>query len=88
MMAEKTVIYVKITNEAVDVWRPVNAARISEDIYRLPHEKPDEDEEWEFPAGSIVRCIKKTFAGGGTELVACEAADEQLAAPDRPPGGR
>lgn len=87
-MSEEVIVYVLITNEAVDVWRPVSAERIAGDVYRLSRTIPDEDEVWQFPAGSTVRCKQKTFPDGTIALVAFETDGEQLAQPDASSGSR
>jgi len=48
-------IYVKLRDEGVDVWRPVDAQPEGSDIYLLPAHAPD-DEAWRFVPGSRVRC--------------------------------
>ena len=66
-------IYVYLPDEAVDVWRPVEAERVDEDSYRIVSENPDpDDERWEFSTGEIVRCVPKVFSGGERGLVAVE----------------
>ena len=67
-------IYVSLLNEGTDVWRPVMAEHIREDVYRIVGEPPDsEGEEWEFAPGDIVRCRKQKLSGGDC-LVAYEDA--------------
>ncbi len=34
-MTDFTQIYVRLVNEGVDVWRPVRAIRLRDDIYRI-----------------------------------------------------
>jgi hypothetical protein len=56
-------VYVRLLDEGVDVWRPVDA--VEEDgAYRLvgPAHAP-KDEHWEFEIGERVRCEVRTFAG-------------------------
>lgn len=52
-------VYVNLLNEGIDVVRPVFAEHIADDIYWLADdEEYDPDiEEWEFPPGSVVRCV-------------------------------
>jgi len=64
---------VRLLNEGTDVWRPVNAERISESIFRLIGTH-DDSEEWEFSAGSRVR-VETRELSSGTEIVAVEMAD-------------
>lgn len=71
---QTTTVYVYLPDEAVDVWRPVSAEHIREDIYRIVGEAPfPEDEKWEFMPGQLVRCrMQQLFEG--EFLVAYEAA--------------
>jgi len=73
--AQTTTVYVFLPDEAVDVWRPVSAEHIRDDVYRLLGEAPDpEIETWEFPPGHLVRCrMQQLFEG--EFLVAYEAAN-------------
>lgn len=64
-------IYMPLLNEGVDVWRPVEATRLSADTYRLEGEVPDE-EEWKFLPSTLVRCELLTLSSG-ERLVAIEA---------------
>ncbi len=65
------VVHVRLLDEGVDVWRPVSAVMIG-DAFRLNGPMPDE-EQWEFPPGSLVGCRRAAFDGGAvTELAAFE----------------
>jgi hypothetical protein len=70
-MRETRQIYVALLDEAVPVWRPVEAERLPEDEYRLIGPIP-ESEVWEFQPGDVIRCRPRTFADGTTALVAVE----------------
>lgn len=70
-MQMTTTIYVKLVNEGTDVWRPVDAKRVSDGLFRLVGTN-DESEMWEFPSGSIVRVESRTLSSG-SEVVAVEA---------------
>ena len=71
--AQTTTVYVFLPDEAVDVWRPVSAEHIRDDVYRLLGEAPDpEIEKWEFPPGQLVRCRQQQLFEGQF-LVAYEA---------------
>ena len=67
-----TTIYVYLKDEGVDVWRPVEAAFLRDDVYRIVsvNAVPD-DEEWEFGSGELVRCERRVLSGGEC-LVAVE----------------
>ncbi len=67
----KTTVYVCLLDEGTDVWRPVAAEHIRDDIYRLVGEPPDHTETWQFQTGQSVRC-KQRLLSGGTCLVAYE----------------
>ena len=67
-------IYVALLDEAVEVWRPVEAAHEGEDRYRILSTNADPEEQWEFQQGELVRCRVKTFSGGGSGWVAFERA--------------
>lgn len=48
-------IYVKLTDELVDVWRPVEAENLHGDVYRISEQPYDRlAEPWEFEPGDIV----------------------------------
>lgn len=65
-------IYVRLLDEAVDVWRPVRAVHQAEDVYRIVSDAV-EGERWEFPSGSLVRCCKEKSSDREEEFVAFEA---------------
>ena len=48
-----TIIYMPLLNEGTSVWRPVEAEPLGRRLYRVIAEAPD-DEEWEFPTGTVV----------------------------------
>ncbi|MEJ2239240.1 MAG: hypothetical protein P8X82_13150 [Gemmatimonadales bacterium] len=56
------------------MWRPVAAEPLGSDLFRIVSQNPDPaDEEWEFAAGSKVRCERRDLEGQ-SELVATSAA--------------
>lgn len=62
-------VFVRLLDELVDVWRPVQAERTATDTYRLvdvaeSDRGSDESEIPEFPIGSIVRCEERPLSGG------------------------
>lgn len=75
MASEKT-IYVYLLDEGTDVWRPVKAIQVKENIYKILSANPDpEDEIWQFNKGDFVRCESKPLSGKGNyqdKLVAVE----------------
>ena len=66
------IIYVKLLDEGTDVWRPVDAEEVSEQIYRLVG--THDDEKWEFETGSSIRVEEHQFQTG-SGLVAVAIAD-------------
>ena len=56
-------IYGYLPDEAVDVWRPVEAEELGSGRYRTLGPVP-EDETWEFPPGSVVGVEMKTLMNG------------------------
>ena len=69
---KRETIYVELLDEGVEVWRPVEAERRHDGLYRILSRPHDETEAWMFPPGSVVRCEEKAFSGGGKGLVARE----------------
>jgi len=60
------IIYVKLLNEGTDVWRPVEAKEIKEDLFEIlpaPVYRAS-DERWEFPPGSVVGGEMRVLSGG------------------------
>ena len=71
-------IYVYLLDEGTDVWRPVDAIHIKDDIYQInPERAIPETETWQFLPGDIVRCEEKQLLKG-KHLVAIEKANEPL----------
>ena len=53
-------IYVSLLDEGTTCCRPVEAEPISDGRFRILSENLDpEDEKWEFPSGSIVKCEER-----------------------------
>jgi len=51
-------LFIYLLEEGTDVWRPTQAVAIGDGLFKIlptPEYEP-EDEVWEFPPGSIVRC--------------------------------
>ena len=67
-----TTIYMPLLNDGVDVWRPVEAMKIT-DLGYLVTENAPADEEWAFQPGSILRCEERQLSGE-TRLVAVAKA--------------
>ena len=76
MSAPSVKIYMPLLNEGTDCWRPVSATPVEADRYRIDEQHYDrDDEQWQFPPGSIVRCRLHTFSDGQTELAAFESVE-------------
>jgi hypothetical protein len=58
-------IYVRLLGEGVEVYRPVRASMVSTTTYILGGTDvyDPEDEEWEFPPGSLVNVQERTLNG-------------------------
>jgi hypothetical protein len=67
VVADTEQIYVELLDDGVQVWAPVVAEKLADDLYQLPEVSPG-DQIWAFAPGSVVRC--ETQATG---LVAVEA---------------
>ncbi len=63
------IIYMPLLDEGTDVWRPVEATRLVDDVYVILGVVPD-DETWAFPPGSRVRCEPRRAQGEAGRLVA------------------
>ena len=67
-MEKVSVIYVRLLDEGVDCWRPVDARQTADDVFEIISENPDPgDERWEFNVGQSVRCQARQFSGGNSE---------------------
>jgi hypothetical protein len=58
-------IYVPLLNEGTSVVRPTQGVKLGDHVYRvLPTRDYDpDDEEWEFPPGSVVECAREVRSG-------------------------
>ncbi|HNS00403.1 MAG TPA: hypothetical protein PKX48_14430 [Planctomycetota bacterium] len=66
-MTNVATIYVLLLDENVDVWRPVQAERLSENTYRiLPQPYDRSTETWQFEPGDVVACEMLEFYEGRT----------------------
>jgi hypothetical protein len=67
-------IYVALLDEGTDVWRPVSAEPVGNNVFRIdPRAKMPDDERWEYGPGETVRCRQRRFESG-SGLEAFEAA--------------
>ncbi len=67
-------VYVRLRNEAVEVWRPALMRRMHKNIFCvLPHQPIPKDEHWEFPIATYAECEMLLF-GEETHLAAMRHA--------------
>jgi hypothetical protein len=76
-MSKSETIFVYLEDEGTDVWRPTQAERLADGSYRLlaPPDYDPQDEKWEFPPGTVVRCQRRKLAGGEKLVAVRTAAD-------------
>jgi len=75
-------VYLSVFDEGTPVWRPVPAWKIDASTYIVlrPADYDPEDENWEFPPGSIVTCeSRKTSKGTILAAVRRARPDRQTA---------
>ena len=70
---ELVTLFVRLLDEGTDVWRPVEAHRVSAVIYRITDTPPPVDERWSFHPGDTV-VAETRDSGGGAILVAVARA--------------
>ena len=70
-------IDVSLLDEGTDVWRPVFAEQVRDDVYRITGTRADHKERWEFCTGDLVRCHQQRPATGVKGLVAYERLTNQ-----------
>jgi hypothetical protein len=65
MTIKSITIYVKLLNEGIEVYRPVNADCLSNGCYQLKGFDifDPEDEQWEFLPGSLVKATTRESDG-------------------------
>ena len=66
-------VYVALKDEGTDCWRSVDAVKKKDGVFQIIS-VPPEDEAWEFPSGSQVKC-KRQRLQDGEALVAYERID-------------
>lgn len=68
-------IYVKLLDEGVDVWRPVQARSIGSGVFLVDQRAPeDTDEVWEYGYGDHV-IVERRILDGRSVLVAIGRSD-------------
>lgn len=64
-----------LSDEGIDVWRPVAVKALDDGTYQILGPMPD-DEQWAFAPGSIVSSQLKTLSDGQEYPVAILLSDE------------
>ena len=70
---ETVTIFVRLRGEGTDVWRPVEAHRVSSATFRLTEDPVPADETWSYAPGETVVAEARDH-GGGPVLVAVARA--------------
>lgn len=71
-----TTIFVRLLDEAVDCWRPVDAIKEGADSYRIVGPDPDPAvERWQFQAGEVGRCQRRDGQLVAVQLLRRSASD-------------
>jgi hypothetical protein len=71
-------VFVRLFDEGVDVWRPINAEHLDGDTYQIADQSQEPSAElWQFPPGQAVICRPLEFEGK-TILVAVEATQARV----------
>ena len=74
-MTKPVQIYVALRGEGVDVWRPVRAEHLKDNVYRIIDQSYDRAiESWEFEPGDVVLC-KMIESSDGPILAATGKGD-------------
>jgi len=70
-----TVVFVQLLNESVEVYRPVSAEHVHDNVYcpGITHDYHSGEENWEFPPGALVECTTRVL-DRGPALVAIRIA--------------
>jgi hypothetical protein len=72
-MSDPVQIFVKLLDEDVDVWRPVDAEHVDGDLYRIADQDYDrETETWKFEPGELV--VSQMIRSSGGQILAATAA--------------
>lgn len=71
-MACSETIFVRLLGEGVEVWRPVRATCLGEDVFRLDETSVPAEEDWEFRPGDAVQVVMREDADGPVRI-ACGA---------------
>lgn len=74
-MSSPMEIFVSLLDEQVDVWRPIQAEHLHDDVYRITDQPYDRTVEmWQFEPGDVVVC-ELIDSNEGRILAAMRRAD-------------
>ncbi len=74
---DDVIVHVRLLDEGVEVWRPVEASRVSGSTFRLSGKPTPEDEQWSFQPGEIVVAeARRGETSGPEKLVAIARAHD------------
>jgi hypothetical protein len=74
-MSDPVTVFVAMLDEGMDVWRPVQARPLGDELFRIIGVDADvSDEAWEFPSGTIVRCKMREVGDGRSGMTAVKSA--------------
>lgn len=74
-MSSSTEIFVSLLDEPVDVWRPIQAEHVHDDVYKITDQPYDRKvETWQFEPGDEVIC-EQIDSNDGQILAAMRRAD-------------
>jgi hypothetical protein len=77
-VSSSVVIFVRLLDEDVDVWRPVQAVRLHDDVYRIADQTYDRDiETWEFEPNEEVVAEVIDSADGSILAATARASEER-----------
>jgi hypothetical protein len=69
------IIFVRLINGGATMFRPVDARRISDEVFEIIDQSGEgDDETWEFAYMDRVRCVDHVFQDGSHGLVATSHA--------------
>ena len=65
MDSSTEIIYIALLGEGTDVVRPTEGKKLADLVYEVlkPEGYDPDNEEWEFPPGSVVRCERQVWSG-------------------------
>jgi len=72
---ETQTIYVYLPDEGTDVWAPVDAEHVRDDVYRIVDCR-GEDKAAQFGKDALVRCRLQNLSGDGGRICECLVAYE------------